>query len=184
MVPSRRIMTPFIDYPNIFDVSLASRLDSKDKFEYTIKPNYDTQEVYFHLRYKDYLKGDRLRIDVLENNSVNTQLEPLYDERRNLLIQNNRGYVSYLGDELKNVCYVGHQTKQTMKGLAWALLALYALTFFFLLLWSCMCWKKYNYGQLFGYWKFFLHMWSKLQMVAFFLVLAITQPCCVKAFLK
>ena len=42
MVPSRRIITPFIDYPNIFDVSLASRIDSRDKLEYTIRPNYDT----------------------------------------------------------------------------------------------------------------------------------------------
>jgi hypothetical protein len=42
MVPSRRIMTPFIDYPNIIDVSLASRIDSKEKLEYTINPNYDT----------------------------------------------------------------------------------------------------------------------------------------------
>lgn len=71
MVPSRKIKTPFIDYPHIFDVSLASRLDSKNKLEYTIRPNYDTQEVFIDLKYKDYLKGDRLRIDVLENYTVN-----------------------------------------------------------------------------------------------------------------
>ena len=85
---------------------------------------------------------------------------------------------------MNDVCYVGERTRQTMKGLAWALLAMYALTALFLLLWTCLCWKKYGYGQLSGYWKFFLHMWCKLQMVAFFFVLAVTQPCCVRAFLK
>lgn len=42
MTPSERIYTPFIDYPNIFNVSLASRKDSEDKLKYIIKPNYDT----------------------------------------------------------------------------------------------------------------------------------------------
>lgn len=85
--------------------------------------------------------------------------------------------------ELKQVCYVGSKTKRVMRGLAWALLALYAFTFGLLILFSCLCWNKYNHGQLFAYWKFFLHMWCKLQMVAFFYVLALTQSCCIKAFL-
>lgn len=146
MIPSRKIMTPYIDYYNIFSVGLASRKNSEDKFTYVIRPNVDTQEVFIDLKYKDYLKGDRLRVDVKENNLINGELLPLYDENKNLLIQNNQGYNSYLCDEMKNVCYVGKKTKRVMKGLAWALLALYAATALFLLLWSCLCWKKYNYG--------------------------------------
>lgn len=71
-----------------------------------------------------------------------------------------------------------------MKGLAWALLAMYALTLLLLIIWSLMCYRRYGYGQLAGYWKFFLHMWCKLQMVSFFMILAVYQPCCVRAFLK
>lgn len=56
MVPSRRILTPFIDYLNIFHVSVDGR-DSWNLLEYNIKPNIDTQEVYFDLKYKDNLKG-------------------------------------------------------------------------------------------------------------------------------
>jgi len=33
-----------------------------------------------------------------------------------------------------------------MKGLAWALLAMYAFTFLLLLIWSVMCWSNYGYG--------------------------------------
>lgn len=79
-------MTPFIDYPNIFSVVLASREDSEGKFEYVVRPNVDTQEVFIDMKYKDDLKGDLLRIDVHENNYVNKRLEPLYDINRNLLI--------------------------------------------------------------------------------------------------
>lgn len=56
------------------------------------------------------------------------------------------GYESYLCDEMKNVCYVGSKTKRVMKGLAWALLAMYALTLLLLILWSCLCWNKYRHG--------------------------------------
>lgn len=42
MVPTRRIMTPFIDYNNIFLLAIAGRLDSKNLFSYTVRPNYDT----------------------------------------------------------------------------------------------------------------------------------------------
>lgn len=68
--------------------------------------------------------------------------------------------------------------------MAWALLAFYAFTFLMLLIFSIACWRKYSYGELAGYWKFFLHMWCKLQLVSFFMCLAVYQPCCVKAFLK
>ena len=64
MVPSRRILTPFIDYPNIFLLSIAGRPDSKKLLEYTVRPNYDSQEVFFDVKYLDYLKGERYRIDV------------------------------------------------------------------------------------------------------------------------
>ena len=86
MVPTRRIMTPFIDYNNIFLLSLANKLKSDDAFTYKIRPNYDTQEVYFDLNYKQNLRGQRIRVDVQENNIVNSQLQPLYDGNKNLLI--------------------------------------------------------------------------------------------------
>lgn len=111
MIPSRRILTPFIDYPNIFLLWIAGRPDSKNLFEYTIRPNYDSQEVFFDIKFLDYLKGERFRIDVQENDIINRQLLPLYDENRNLLIQNDRGYVSYLGHEMNDVCFVGERTR-------------------------------------------------------------------------
>lgn len=119
------------------------------------------------------MKNERLRIDVQENNKVNAGLEPLYDENRNLLIQNCAGFNSYLGDEIKGICYVGGYTKEVMKGMAWALLAMYAFTFLMLLIWSLCCRNRYSYNQLGGYWKFLLHMWAKLQMVSFFICLAV-----------
>jgi len=71
---------------------------------------------------------------------------PLYNADGNLFIQNNMGYNTYLCEEMTGVCYVGKKTKRVMRGLAWALLALYAFTFALLIMWSCLCWKKYRHG--------------------------------------
>lgn len=68
--------------------------------------------------------------------------------------------------------------------MAWVLLALYAFTFLVMIIYSCVNWCCFNCTRtLGGYWKYFLHMWMKLQLVAFFIILAFGMPCCVKAFL-
>ena len=50
-----------------------------------------------------------------------------------------------------------------------------------LLLATLCCWGRYN--DLGGLWKFFIHHWMKLQLVAFLLLMCVYMPCCVKAFL-
>ena len=93
---------------------------------------------------------------------MNSNLDPLYDVNRNLLVQNSTGSVVVLGEELIRVCYVSDSTRIAMHVLAWILLALYAFTFIFLIIFSFLCWSKYPYGVLSGLWKFLLHMWMKL----------------------
>lgn len=84
MVPTRRLLTPNIDYYNLFDVSVDGRR-GEELIDYTVTPNLETQEVRYDLRYKDYLKGERLRVDARDNNAVNLEAEPLYDQNRNLV---------------------------------------------------------------------------------------------------
>ena len=55
--------------------------------------------------------------------------------------------------------------------LAYILLLAYAGTAVLLLLWTLCCWNKF--WDLGGLWKFLLHHWMKLNLVAFFILLAI-----------
>lgn len=61
-------------------------------------------------------------------------------------------------------------------------LAVYCLSFILLLIFTMCCFK--NITDIGGLWKFFLHNWMKLQMVAFFLLVGLNLPCCVKEFLN
>ena len=68
-----------------------------------------------------------------------------------------------------------------MKALAYIVLIGFVVVFLVLLILTCFCWKKsWDIGAA---WKFFLHHWMKLQLVAFFALLAIYMPCCIKSFL-
>lgn len=61
-----------------------------------MQPNDDTQVVNVKIKAKDYLKGDLIRVDVHENYRPNSFFYPLYDSNKNLVIQNNRGYLSFM----------------------------------------------------------------------------------------
>ena len=68
-----------------------------------------------------------------------------------------------------------------MRVLAYILLLSYAGAAFILLIMTFVAWNKF--WELGGLWKFLLHHWMKLNLVAFFVLLAIIMPCCVKEFL-
>ena len=51
----------------MFFVYVDGRPKNANLIDYVITPNYQTQEVIFDVNFKDDLKGQRLRVDVLEN---------------------------------------------------------------------------------------------------------------------
>lgn len=101
--------------------------------------------------------------------------KPIFDVNRNLV----RGSTD--DEYIDRVCYVSEKRKTVMRILAFIILCMFILVFLVLLLATFCCWG--NYTDLGGLWKFFLHHWMKLQLVAFLIFLCVYMPCCIKAFL-
>ena len=99
----------------------------------------------------------------------------MYDENRNLL------YKDTGISELDRVCYVSDSRAKIMRILAYIVLFSFIFVFAVLFLMTLCCWKKH--WDLGACWKFLIHHWMKLQLVAFFALLAIYMPCCVRTFL-
>ena len=62
LVPSRRILNPQIDYPNLFFVSVDGQPRDPRLVDYRIVPDYNNQEVLFFITYLSDIKGERLRV--------------------------------------------------------------------------------------------------------------------------
>jgi hypothetical protein len=168
--PTRKILNSKID-PNIFKITLDGQEDSSKSFDYTVKKaDNDKQEFDVKFNFKDDLKE--------ENIIVKSTQDPdnlLYDENRNLLYKD--AGVAFID----RVCYVSDSREKSMKALAYIILIGFIVVFVVLLLMTCLCWKRY--WDIAGAWKFFLHHWMKLQLVAFLALLALYMPCCIRAFL-
>lgn len=122
--------------------------------------------------------------------TINENLNnPLYDVNRNLLLADGSviGVTAGAIDELNRrdpnfyYCDLNHKRGKKMRILAYILLLSYAGTALLLLIATFLCWNKF--WTLGGLWKFLLHHWMKLNVVAFFMLLAINMPCCVREFL-
>ncbi len=79
------------------------------------------------------------------------------------------------------ICYLKDDKERALRGLAYFTLILFALSLLIMLLVTIFCCPIRNLGAL---WKFLLHNWMKLQLIAFFVLLAIYMPCCIKEFLR
>lgn len=102
--------------------------------------------------------------------------KPLFDTKYNILYKNT---VSVTIDD---VCVLSENSKTYLKALAWIILALLLASLFWLIIIFLSCRHRVSsIGALFKYW---LAAWSKVQLVAFFLLLGVVFPCCVRAFLE
>lgn len=67
LVPTRRILTPYIDYPNLFYVYVDGRPRNQKLIEYKVTSDPESQAAIFDIKFLDNLKGEKLKIDVLGN---------------------------------------------------------------------------------------------------------------------
>ena len=165
--PTRKIITKNIDYKNIFDLNQKDNLSKKDPFTYEIDYNKDLDEIDLSVDYNKYLRDDNLELSYLKNN--------IYDKNRNLIYEKKTYH------KLDRVCYVSESRKTSLKILAYFLLIFFVITFLFLLIFTILYKKSKDYLSL---WKYFLFLFTKLQLVSLFLLLGIYMPCCIKAFLQ
>lgn len=176
--PSRRVLSKNIDFENMVDI----KFDEKDKkYDYDIKKTINKEEQFIDY---DFTFKNRIVDKNLNFSIKNSENPPQYDINRNLLYQSsNSQKAQVLVNTIKsNICYIKSQKKNAIKAMAITTLVIFLLSFLILLSMTILCFKKFqNLGAL---WKFLLHTWMKLQLIAFFVLLGIYLPCCVQEFLK
>ena len=165
--PSRKI-------PNFNDIKdeIVLNLESNKKnvpFEQTINP--EEQYIDIKVKHEDNLIKDKILVKVKPESKL-----VLFDENKNLISPQAAVF------DVPRYCYIERTKSIVLKVLAYVSLALFFLSFIILLL---MTFLKYNQIEELGaLWKFMLHNWMKLQLIAFLLLLALYVPCCVKEFLN
>ena len=174
----RREDDTFRLYPN---VPLNTKLSKKKPFRITLK-NRPTKPILYDYKYGDdneYIEVELVNKRIIEDKTlIFTYIveDQLCGSDGNMIANSSASY------DVDKVCYVRKSKRRGLRSMAIIVLGLYALSLLLLILFSLCCFKKiYDLG---GLWKFFLHNWMRLQMVAMFILLAVYMPCCIKEFLN
>ena len=165
--PSRKILSD-IDFDNLFVIKVH---ETDEIIPYIQSVNPDEQYVDITLLIDKNINNKRLDFILMKDPD-----NPDYDVNFNLIYQEK------IPVPIERICVVSDGKRRTLRALAITILALYGLSLIFLIIFTICCFKKIT--DIGGFWKFFLHNWMKLQLVAFFLLLALNMPCCVKEFLN
>ena len=148
-----------------FNVILA---DTGDEIPHTESIDVEAQTVEVTINYKASLVNEE--ISFVPNEMV------LYD------VDGNQMSTSSASVMIDRYCYVSPRNKTTLRTLAIIALVFLLVSVAMLLVFTIVYYKRIV--DLSGLWKFTLHNWMKLQFMAFFLLLAVKTPCCVKEFLN
>lgn len=167
LTPSNRIKSE-VNYNSLFTVV---EKDTGKNIEFTQTVNPVTQEVDIELAPTEDIKETEIEFKLNQD-----EANPMFDENNNLI------YAKSSTATIERICYVSDDKKEALQALAITVLGVYALSLILLIIFTICCFKKIH--DIGGLWKFFLHNWMKLQMVAFFLLLGVYLPCCVKEFLN
>ncbi len=168
---SRPVKAESIDAEKVFNIAFTGEKNSMNDFNYKLEPSKDpdyTHRVFFD--WKDNFKEENLTLTTNFDDD-----KPIYDVNHNLI------YMKNTETELKRACYVSDDKDDKMKILAYFLLWFYVFTAVFLLIFTIFCCRKRV--TIAGLWKYMLHMWMKLQMVAFFIFINVYMSCCLRRFL-
>ena len=184
LTPSRPILPMNTDLSSFINIS-AGNLEPNKDYTYTIKPGNNNE--YFDIDF-DFKKSTY-------DQKINFEMKPddktqIYDDQRNLLGG------SKLDFQLDNVCRVKPKTAKIIKTLAIVAFAAILLAAVLGLIILCLCNSRMRGEKEYrikdenkdtlsnSLWKFALHSWMKLQLVAFLLLLNSPLPCCVRIFLS
>lgn len=108
----------------------------------------------------------------------------MYDVNRNMVFHGRDIITTSVNVNTikEGICYLPTNKSKALKALAITALLLIAIVFIIILLISIfLCSKMPNMLDM---WKFLLHNWMRLQLIAFLLFIGIYQPCCVREFLN
>ncbi len=179
--PSRPVLNDNLNLDNLVKVKFDGETSSAEKYDYefTKTVNKAEQHIDLDFDFKERIIDKKLNFEIQEDPE-----NPQYDINRNLLFQDTLNLTSSVNVNTitDNICYISSTKKDALKGLAIATLIIFLIGVVFLIIFSILCAKKTN--MLGGLWKFLLHHWMKLQLIAFLIFLGIYMPCCIKEYLK
>lgn len=165
--PNRKIVSD-LDFDNLFIIKVSG---TDEMVKYTKVVNKENQFIDITL---DLTKD--INNKTLDFILVTDPNNPQCDVNHNIIYQKKADI------PIDRICIVLPNKRRALRALAIVILAVYCLSFLMLVVFTICCFGKIT--DVGGLWKFFLHNWMRLQMVAFFLLLAVNLPCCVKEFLN
>lgn len=183
LTPNRAIQPANFDITKLIDLKVGNLKQSD--YTYTLKQGNNNEYVDVDFDFKKSIFDQKVDIKVTPNSK-----ETLFDGQGNLLTGSNFDF------KVDNVCKLSEKTKDFINGLALFIVIFTLIGMVLALIILCACTKKLK-GEhvderiegpkdslINAIWKFLLHNWMKLQMVAFLLLINTSFPCCMKLFFE
>lgn len=184
LTPSRPILPANTDLSQFITINAGSLELNKD-YTYTVTPGTNNEYFDIDFDFKKTTYDQKIDFGLKPDDKT-----PIYDDQKNLIGG------SSLDFQLENICRIKESTTKTIKTLA--IIAFFAILISVILglLILCICQKRMRSEKDYrikdenkdtlsnSLWKFVLHSWMKLQLVAFLLLLNSPLPCCVRIFLS
>lgn len=184
LIPSRPIKPNDVDISKLININIPGLEPNKD-YTYDLVKGVNNEYVDAKFDFKNTVYDKEVEVKFAP-----TDKNILYDNQGNLLSG------SELKFGLENICLLKESHKKLIKILAIITFFIVLLSCLLALLFLCMCNNKMQYrpdkpskNKLIrevpnALWKFALHNWMKLQMIAFLLFINSPLPCCLRTFLN
>jgi hypothetical protein len=185
LIPSRPIYPANIDFNQLLSLNILNMEETKD-YTYTLIPGVNNEHVDVKFDFKNNINNNQ--VDVKFDTSKG---DKLYDQNGNLLVGSNFDF------KLKNTCVLSDTKRKTIENLAIAAFFITLISILFALFMLCACTKKLQGEDQLerrtlapknelsnAIWKFILHNWMWLQVVAFLYLLNSQFPCCLRFFFR
>lgn len=185
LIPSRPIYPASVDLNQLLSLNILNLEENRD-YTYTLLPGVNNEHVDVKFDFKNNIN----------NNNVDVKFD-VSDDKKIFDANGNQLTGSSFNFNLKNACVLSPSTESIIKNLALAAFLLTLISIVLALLLLCMCRRKLTGEDLLekrsftpknelsnAIWKFTLHNWMKLQLVAFLFLLNSQFPCCLRLFLS
>jgi hypothetical protein len=185
LIPSRPLYPPNLNIEKLLTLGIKDLEINKD-YTYTLNPGPNNEHVDVKFDFKKNIYNESVNVKF-----ASTDEQKVFDEYGNQISGSEFDF------KLKNSCQLSSSRQSQIKNLALAALILTLSAIFLALCILCCCTKKLQGDDIIekrtptprnelsnSIWKFLLHNWMKLQMVAFLIFINTPFPCCLRIFLE
>lgn len=185
LIPSRPIYPANVDFGKLLMLTIPGMEVGKD-YNYTLTPGVNNEYVDVNFDFKKNVYGENANVKFEAAEDVT-----LFDQLGNKISGATFDF------PLRNACKLADSTRKTISNLALAIFIISLVSIALALIVLCVCTKKLTGEDQLdqrapvpknelsnSIWKFLLHNWMKLQLVAFLVFLNTPFPCCLRIFLE